>query len=391
MTKTVDRESTVDKIEIIVNETCKLNIKLAGQISPTLGKTVHDRVDARLAKLGLSGPNKVEIQPLHAGNNKNQVDISKENQKFYLELQELDTGGTNKPWHHFPKEDRMYGELVFVTPAMAMVVLQKYNPGNRRQIIAQILKYARDMVDGNWFETGESVQFDTFGGLVDGQHRLLAILLAQKIAEKLGVVFEGAPLFCVWNVNPAARFVVDSGANRPEGTKVELIFGDELNIPKNSRTRQFFAICRAMMNGVKDRANLVLSHAELAYFGEKYASVVGQVMQDLQGAGSQHGIKRADLIAAIAKAYLWYGRETIHPFCSRLGTVLFDGKNDPAYLLYNLVIRGGVALKGVVLYKKTLAAIEHNLARNKVNRLLESDRDFFDWQPNWEVPKRGGN
>ncbi len=51
-----------------------------------------------------------------------------------------------------------------------------YNLKNRKLFPSTWTRYARDMAAGNWQFTGEPIKFDTNGNLIDGQHRLLAII-----------------------------------------------------------------------------------------------------------------------------------------------------------------------------------------------------------------------
>ena len=63
---------------------------------------------------------------------------------------------------------------VDISPELAEEWLGK-NHGNRNQRDHKIIAYTRDIKDGNWLQTGETIKFDTDGRLIDGQHRLEAI------------------------------------------------------------------------------------------------------------------------------------------------------------------------------------------------------------------------
>ena len=66
-------------------------------------------------------------------------------------------------------------ETVLITPAMATELL-KTNSNNRPVKEKRILKYAKDMLEGNWIaETGETIKVLLNGKLGDGQHRLMAV------------------------------------------------------------------------------------------------------------------------------------------------------------------------------------------------------------------------
>ena len=66
-------------------------------------------------------------------------------------------------------------KLVLVTPEMAKSWLAN-NPSNRNIREKVVAMYARDMANENWLVTGESIKFDQSGALIDGQHRLNAVI-----------------------------------------------------------------------------------------------------------------------------------------------------------------------------------------------------------------------
>lgn len=69
-------------------------------------------------------------------------------------------------------------EIVSITPEHAAWVLENRNPHNRNLRSKDVATYARDMADGHWKNTGEAIKFDEDGNLLDGQHRLHAVVEA---------------------------------------------------------------------------------------------------------------------------------------------------------------------------------------------------------------------
>src|SRR5882724_1382024 len=67
--------------------------------------------------------------------------------------------------------------------------------------------YARDMAAGEWAFTGEPIKFDLTGSLIDGQHRLHALVKSDSTLSL--AVFR--------NIDPSAVHVMDSGARRTAG------------------------------------------------------------------------------------------------------------------------------------------------------------------------------
>lgn len=66
-----------------------------------------------------------------------------------------------------------------ITPQIAQLYL-KFNNNNRPLRKTHIRELASDMMAGNWQVTHQGIAFDTTGRLIDGQHRLHAIIEAGR-------------------------------------------------------------------------------------------------------------------------------------------------------------------------------------------------------------------
>lgn len=66
-----------------------------------------------------------------------------------------------------------------VTPEMAATLLGTME-GNRTLRKKVVERYAREMIGGKWLLNGESIKVAVGGRLVDGQHRLNAVIMAKK-------------------------------------------------------------------------------------------------------------------------------------------------------------------------------------------------------------------
>jgi hypothetical protein len=82
---------------------------------------------------------------------------------------------------------KMQTMLMVVTPKMANAWLER-NTRNRKLNAETVTSYARDMRAGNWTITHQGIAFDTLDNLVDGQHRLQAIIEA-GVSIKMPVTF----------------------------------------------------------------------------------------------------------------------------------------------------------------------------------------------------------
>lgn len=95
-------------------------------------------------------------------------------------------------------------ELVEITPAKAEELLA-HNTRNRNVREKAVNAYARDMRAGAWLQNGDAIRIATDGTLLDGQHRLLAIIQS-------GVTI---PMYIASGLAPEAQLTMDTGINRP--------------------------------------------------------------------------------------------------------------------------------------------------------------------------------
>ena len=99
--------------------------------------------------------------------------------------------------------EKMKVKLRLVTPALAENYL-KFNTINRKVSEKNVLFLSNQMKYGLFYENGESIVFDWFGKLTQGQHRLLAII-------KSGMSYT-IPI--VTGVAPDVMSTYDTGKNR---------------------------------------------------------------------------------------------------------------------------------------------------------------------------------
>lgn len=92
---------------------------------------------------------------------------------------------------------------VSVTPDMARDWLTR-NKSNRNIRPLRVAQYARDMRAGAWKRTGETIKFDTNSDLLDGQHRLAAVIEAEAVV----------PMSVTFGLDPDIKHYVDTGAAR---------------------------------------------------------------------------------------------------------------------------------------------------------------------------------
>lgn len=95
---------------------------------------------------------------------------------------------------------KLKASVQIITPAIARMWLDT-TLKNRTLRQSRVKQYAADMKAGRWKLNGESIKFDSTGHLLNGQHRLHAVIEADVTVEML----------VVYNVDPSAQTTMDSG------------------------------------------------------------------------------------------------------------------------------------------------------------------------------------
>lgn len=125
----------------------------------------------------------------------------------------------------------MSTQVVEVTPALAAEWL-KINPNNRPVNKTNLQQLSQDMKAGHWNLTHQGIAFDERGALLDGQHRLLAVVQSGATVRML----------VVYGADRATFTCIDSGLKRSAADAVA-VRGVE-----NART--VAAIARAFLLGL---------------------------------------------------------------------------------------------------------------------------------------------
>jgi hypothetical protein len=99
---------------------------------------------------------------------------------------------------------QIYINFELISPARAQEYLSKNRANNRGVSTTHVNKLAKEMTDGNWRPTHQGIAFDRNGKLIDGQHRLQAIIKSKK------AVF----IAVAYNVDPEIFDVIDWSKTR---------------------------------------------------------------------------------------------------------------------------------------------------------------------------------
>ena len=185
-----------------------------------------------------------------------------------------------------------------ITPAKAASILANHNPHNRRLRQTYVDRLARDMEAGRWHDHHQAIGFNGDGSLVDGQHRLAAIVQSGK-SQKLLVVRE---------VPNESIGVIDAHSSRNTRDGLRLVHG--IDSDHRMVGAAMYMEWRASKHGKTpaERIDAYLKHRRLIERAERLYCV------------HRHGLGRGVVLAVIARALATHPVEEIEPFCQILMT-----------------------------------------------------------------------
>lgn len=165
-----------------------------------------------------------------------------------------------------PINSKITHELSTITPELASEWLG-LNHGNRNQRPRAIAAYARDIDKGDWLTTGESIKFDWTGKLIDGQHRLEAVVMTRKPIVSL----------VVRGLDPRVQGVLDTNAKRTAADALR--FAGITIQPKDiaAVARVALAFESGKLRTALDGAKIDITHAETLAWHDANPDVVNAV------------------------------------------------------------------------------------------------------------------
>jgi hypothetical protein len=148
----------------------------------------------------------------------------------------------------------MYTITEYITPHRAQSYLER-NKTNRKVSWAAVAALAYDMATGAFLTTEQGIAFDIHGGLVDGQHRLHAIIRSGK-AQTMRVTFNAPSIEAPRDrgrIRAIGDFLLDHAGDRVEQSKrvaalcgaLELLESGREERMTIARTRERFEAHRA--------------------------------------------------------------------------------------------------------------------------------------------------
>ncbi|AUR91844.1 hypothetical protein NVP1165O_44 [Vibrio phage 1.165.O._10N.261.51.B7] len=219
-----------------------------------------------------------------------------------------------------------------ITPEMAKEILKK-NIKNRKLNKSHVSRLASEMLSGNWSYTGDAIKVSTDDVLVDGQHRLEAIIVS-------GVSVD---IELITGVSSDSFSKIDSGLKRTAGQVVQMSGMKNPNCVA--------AIAKVMLN-IKDNGGL---NGKFAVSPKRYSNCVihneaVRIYDDVMESGIVAKMRKEKINTPTQAAMFWLymnnDKETVIKFVNHISNGLFDSSDDPCKRLKDKLIdmRGSTSM-----------------------------------------------
>lgn len=208
-----------------------------------------------------------------------------------------------------PAAPAFNGTWEFVTPETAAEWLLDHNKNNRKIRATRVTAYARDMRSGDWMATHEAIAFNCDGTLIDGQHRLEAVI--ESGIPGWFLVFHGVP--------KAVARVIDSNATRSASDALKIVHGKDA-------TARDVTVAKIIYRGGRNKM-YAPTRSEALEMYSKYESAVNTVSSMFEGPSTHIAI--SPVMGVIGRALLSGVSETkLRKFASVLVSGVSEEPKD---------------------------------------------------------------
>lgn len=199
-----------------------------------------------------------------------------------------------------------------ITPEIARSYLE-HNRRNRKVKPRQVESLSRDIKRGKFYLTHQGIAFDESGALVDGQHRLLASLMANLPITVM--VSRDMPTECV--------NAIDRGETRSVCDVMNIAHKNERSALKDKR------IVSALSQLVRcNYKNLKLSTSETAALYDALSAAVDSVYDIVTQCAAYHRMNAPIIAAAIAAVKSGVEAQTVAKFFGVICKADISGCDD---------------------------------------------------------------
>jgi len=264
-----------------------------------------------------------------------------------------------------------------ITPEIAKKMLE-VNRHNRTINYRRVVMYARDMRAGKWLLTHQGIAFGEDGDLLDGQHRLLAVIEA------------GVPVrFTITRgLDKSAQMLVDKCLPRSDSDCITL--GGRIGLVSKHEV----AVARVMPLGIvsspgRSGRNATMTMMELESFIDRHRDAIRFSIECLPRSAA-NGLSAARLRAVVARSWYTEDRTDIVKFCEILITGRSRSDRDDIVITLRNWITGSVksatGSAQSMLYGKAARALLAYLRDERIKNLIAATTNVFPLPEEMDKP-----
>lgn len=253
--------------------------------------------------------------------------------------------------------DNIKTSIETITPQRAKQYLEA-KAANRPVRMALVKQYARDMANEEWKLSHQGIAFDEHNYLIDGQHRLSAIIESGVPTTML--VARGVPL--------SSQIAMDDHAKRSAGDAISLIRSEKV-------TQSQVALMRVVIEfGGSGKP----TKHELNHHYDTFRDCIAFIMPYYSR--KERSVTASPVWAAIMMAWFYeQDLERLQLFCRILkgDEIPYDEYDRAATTLREWLLRTRVSTAGGVrreCYRKTMKAVEHFMQFRSLCKLYDRGR-----------------
>jgi len=203
-------------------------------------------------------------------------------------------------------------------------------PRNRRQRGRVKDRYIKAMTKGQWKLTGEAIKFNTRGELIDGQHRLEAIIASNKEVE----------ILVCRNVPAEAFMELDTGATRSPGDLLTVAGYDYTNGVASAI--RFITSIYKVEAGTVSPSSLARERVDpetLLEYAEAYSEALVESVRKTMSKQARTVCSPPAMFAALYYVFAEHNKKGADQFFDTLidGLGYEQGRHDPIYQLRRML------------------------------------------------------
>jgi hypothetical protein len=240
------------------------------------------------------------------------------------------------------------------------------NTHNRRIRVSWVKELTRRILCGLWELTNQGIAFDPHGLLVDGQHRLLAIVASGKTV----------PVWVFTDVPLEVQLAVDDHGKRTPFDSISLSdidWGCELK-------EKHVAAARTMMNPT-GQSSARFSNQELRDFMQTHIMAIRAAVALFERKSTKARITTATVMAVIARAFYHVPLHRLQEFADILYNGVCSEERDSAAIRLRDVLLAGNGTGGGTwkrdIYQRVERALEAFIDGRKLAKLYAAKEELF--------------